>query len=101
MIAIHIGREQITVSNSAKSLNETPTLSTTTKMQVIYADLQVQSNQIRATFDGSTAPEASTTGILLNPNSSYRIWGLHNIENFQMIRESSDATVVVNYWGRN
>ncbi len=101
MIANHLGREQITVSNAVKTLNATPTLSATAKTAVLYADIQVQANQIRATIDGSTAPVASTTGMLLSPNSSYRIWGLSNIENFKMIRESADALIVVNYWGRD
>ena len=100
MIATHQGREQITVSNTAIGLNATPTLSATDKIDVAYADVQIQAYPIRATIDGSTVPVAATTGMLIAVGSSYRIWGLTNIENFSMIRESDDATVVVNYWGR-
>ncbi len=100
MIATHQGREQITVSNTVIGLNETPTFTVTDKIEILYADVQIQAYAVRATLDGSTDPEAAVTGTLLNPSSLYRIWGLTNIENFSMIRESSDATVVVNYWGR-
>lgn len=100
MIAHHVGREQITVSNSVKTLNATPTLSSTNKMKAVYADIQIQADSVRLTIDGSTDPEAATTGMLLTPGSMYRAWGLTNIENIKMIRESTDATVVVNYWGR-
>ena len=101
MIAEHIAREQITVSNTAIGLNAVPTMSATVKTAARYADVQVQAYQVRATIDGTAVPVAATTGMLLSPGSTYRIWGLTNIENFSMIRETSDATVVVNYWGRD
>lgn len=101
MITSHITREQITVADSAIGCDNGGTLFTdAVKGQIRYADVQVLGAQVRATFDGSTAPVAATTGQLWNPGDIKRIWGVHNIENLSMIRESStSATVVVDYFG--
>lgn len=97
MILHHVAREQITVSNTATNC----TAATVTNA-VQYADIQVQSYQIRVTFDGSTAPVAATTGTLWNPGSVWRVWGNENVENLKFIREGdNDATLVCNYWGRS
>jgi hypothetical protein len=95
-----ITREQITVSSTAIGCDNGGTLFTTeNKGKMRYADMQVQTAQIRVTFDGSTAPVAATTGQLWSPGDLKRVWGLANIEKISFIRESTDATVVVNYWG--
>ena len=95
MIATHIAREQITVSNSAKTLT-----AATVTGRVIYAEIQVLGQQVRTTYDGDTAPVAATTGQLWNPGQVWRVWGVHNLKNLQFIREpNSDATLIVNYWG--
>ena len=100
MIATHIAREQITVSTSAIGCDNGGTILTeTNKKRMIYADFQVQAQQVRVTFDGSTTPVALTTGELWNPGDKKRVWGLHNIENISFVRDSADAVVVVNYWG--
>jgi|TARA_Y100000310_G_scaffold279836_1_gene299194 hypothetical protein len=107
MIATLIAREQITVSNSALGLdagatriNGSTAAIARNKQRFRYADIQVQGYQVRATFDGSTAPVAATTGELWSPSSKYRVWGLETALNLQLIREiASDATVVVTYWG--
>ena len=100
MIVTPIAREQITVSNTAIGCDNGGTLFTQAVLRrLIYDNLQVQAQQVRATFDGSTAPVGLTTGELWAPSDIKRIWGQENIENLQMIRDSADATVVVTYWG--
>lgn len=99
-IVTFLAREQITVSNTAIGADNGGTLLTANiKGRLLYANLQVQAQQVRATFDGSTAPVGLTTGELWAPSDIKRIWGLENIENLSMIRDSADATVVVTYWG--
>ena len=101
MIVTHIAREQITVATSVIGLDNGGTLFTdANKAKLRYADLQVQTQQIRATFDG-TDPVRATTGQLWNPGDIKRIWGLTNMEALEMLRESAttSAVIVVDYWG--
>jgi len=90
----HIAREQLTVTNAVKTL----TADTITD-RVVYGEVQVQAYPVRVTFDGSTAPLAATTGTLWNPNSIHRVWTVAHLKNLKFIRESSDATLVVDYYG--
>lgn len=100
MIVTHIAREQITVSNSAIGLDDGSSLTVSEKSRIRYAEIQVQGYYIRTTFDGSTTPVASTTGQLWSPGDLKRAWGWDNCKNLQCIREgSSDATLIVDYWG--
>ena len=101
MIMRHVAREQITVSNAVKTLTVA-----TVVANVVYADIQVLTNDVRVTFDGSTAPVKDTTGTVWFHGEAtyagiYRIWGVHNLKNLIFIRDASaDATLIVNYWGR-
>ena len=101
MIVHHIAREQITVSNAVKTLTaaKVDTARGDGFYQVAYADFDVQAADVRVTFDGSTAPAASTTGTLWRQGEKYRVWGIENLSNLIFIRDSSDATLVVDYWG--
>jgi len=101
MIVSHIAREQITVAAAVIGLDEGGTVITGNNLpRLRYADLQVQGQQVRATFDG-TDPVRATTGQLWNPGDLKRIWGVKNMKDLEMIRESAttSATVVVDYWG--
>ena len=100
MIVTCKAREQITVSNAVKTLTSTSYLDASEAYRVVYADIQVQSDSIRVTFDGSTAPVAATTGMLWTSGSTYRVWGEANMANLKMIRETTDATIVVSYFGQ-
>lgn len=96
MILRHVAREQITVSDSATTLT-----AATITVDVLYADIQVLSQNIRVTYDGSTAPVKDTTGTIWYYGNTMRVWGVHSLKDLKMIRDAdSDATVVVDYWGR-
>jgi|Deesub1362A_J573_1020465.scaffolds.fasta_scaffold19688_2 hypothetical protein len=101
MVVVHIAREQIAVSSSVKRLDEGGTVITNdNRPKLRYADVQILGAQVRVTFDGSTNPVGGSTGQLWNPGDIKRVWGVKNMENIRFIREgSSDATVVVDYWG--
>ena len=105
MNVTHIAREQITISSTAKQLDNdaSDTLFTAGfKRRVRYAEVQITTANIRVTHDGSTAPVAATTGTLWYKGQIKRVWGLDNIVALKMIRDTStDAVVVVNYWGTN
>ena len=102
MIVTCVAREEITVSNSAVGLtasnyNLTPTSGTA--YTVRYAEVSIQGADIRTTIDGSTTP-TTDIGRIMYDGSTYRIWGLKNIANFNMIRDgATDAEVVVEYFG--
>jgi len=98
MLVRSVAREQITVSNTVKTLTSTYIHSATEAYRVYYADIQVLTDAVRVTFDG-TDPEASTTGKLWYPTKIYRVWGEHNLDLIEFIRETSDATLVVDYYG--
>jgi len=91
-----LAREQITVSSTAKTL--TATYFASSSYIVHFARIQVLGYQVRATYEG-TAPVASTTGDLLNVGDVIEVWGTEDLKNFKAIRESSDATLVVTYFG--
>lgn len=97
----HVAREQITVSTVVKTLTVATIVS-----NVTYADIQVQTDDVRVTFDGSTAPVKDTTGTIWFHGEAtyagiYRHWGVENLKNLIFIRDGdADAILVVDYWGR-
>jgi len=101
MIMRHIAREQLTVTNAVKTLTVATIVS-----NVIYADIQVLTEDVRVTFDGSTAPVKDTTGTIWFHGEAtylgiYRHWGVENLKNLKFIRDAgSDSTLIVDYWGR-
>jgi hypothetical protein len=101
MIVVHIAREQVAVSSSVVGLDSSSTIITNdNRPKLRYADIQVLGAQVRVTFDGSTSPVGGNTGQVWNPGDIKRVWGVKNMENIKFIREgSSDATLVVDYWG--
>lgn len=103
MIVVHIAREQITISSTAKQLDNdaSDTIFTAlNKGRIRYADVQILTANVRVTHDGSTAPVAATTGTLWYVSQVKRIWGIDNIIKLKLIRDTStDAIVVANYWG--
>ena len=104
MIRTLVAREQITIDNTAggKTLTAATlaTKSTSGRFRVEYADIDVQTADIRTTIDGSTAPVGATTGALWYAQEKYRVWGIANLSNLKMIRDGgTSAVVVVEYWG--
>jgi len=100
MIVHHIATEQITVSTAVKTLTaaKVNTARGDGFYQVVYADIDVQDNNIYTTFDGSTDPSASA-GEVWYIGQKYRAWGRHNLSNLKFLRVSADAVLEVNYWG--
>ena len=100
MIAHHVATEQISVSSAAVTLTAAtvPGKVGDGHHRTVYADLDVQDNNIYVTFDGSTTPSASA-GEIWYTGQKYRVWGVANLLNLQFIRVSADAVVEVNYWG--
>lgn len=84
------GHEQITVSSTAVALT-VPTTPT-----VRFAVVSIQSNPIRTRDDG-TNPTA-TVGLLWQSNEKIIVCQ-SSLSAFRMIRQSSDATVDVSYFG--
>lgn len=96
MLVRHIAREQITVAGTAKTLTAATIVS-----NVEYAEVQILAQNIRVTFDGSTAPVKDTTGTIWYVGQVKRVWGVHNCKNLKMIRDANtSATIIVDYWGR-
>ena len=100
MIIHHIATEQVTVSNTAIGLTAAKinTARGDGFLRVIYADIQVQDDQVYVTFDGSTTPSA-TAGEIWNPGDKKRVWGRGNLANLSFIYITGDAVLEVNYWG--
>lgn len=95
----HITTEQVAVSSSATNLTATKVETAVgDRRRVVYADIDVQDNDIYATLDGSTTPSASA-GEIWYSGQKYRIWGVKNLLNLKFIRVSSDGVLEVNYWG--
>lgn len=103
MIVKHIAREQITISSTAKNLDAdgSGTLFTeTNKKRIRYADVQITSQNVRVTYDGSTAPVKDTTGNIWYSGQVKRVWGMTLIEAIQFIKDAtSDAVLIVDYFG--
>ncbi len=96
-----VAREQITVSNAAKTLTTTTVetkQSGTDRQRVVYADIDVQDDDVYVTFDGSTTP-AADAGEIWYQGDKKRAWGIPNLENLQFIRVTGDAVLEVTYWG--
>ena len=98
MLLKNIAREQLTVTNAVKTLTTTKVHDANEAYRVHYADIQVLTDDIRVTFDG-TDPEEGTTGKLWYKTKTYRVWGVTNLDLIEFIRETTDAIIVVDYWG--
>ena len=98
MLVKNVAREQFTVTNAVKKLTSTYIHDANEVYRVHYADIQVITDAVRVTFDG-TDPEAATTGKLWYPTKTYRVWGEVNMDLIEFIRETADATLVVDYFG--
>ena len=94
MIAKHISREQKTIDNTAGGLGPTA-LSEADRRRHIYTRVQIQTAQVRATYDGSTAPVASTTGELTGPGTVFNVWGIDNRDKLKMIRETATSGLAI------
>lgn len=98
--ALLVNREQLTISSSAKNLDNDGSGSLFTdanKRLIDYADIDVQDDDVYVTFDGSTAPSASA-GEKWYAGEKYRLHGIESLLNVQFIRVSTDAVLEVNYW---
>jgi hypothetical protein len=101
MIAVHLGREQLTVDATAGGVSFTD-LSAALRTRYVMSTVQIQAAQVRMTKDGSTAPVAATTGDLLNPGDTFEVWGITNLENLALIRETATSGLaVIDHWGRD
>jgi len=98
-IVKNVAREQITVSTAVKALDVRKYEAPNSRYDTLFADIQVLSNTVRVTSDGATTPSA-TVGKAWYPAETYRVWGMENLRNIRFIRESADATLIVDYWGR-
>ena len=100
MVIHHIATEQVTVSTAAVTLtaSKVNTARGDGFYQVIYADIDVQDDDVYATFDGTTTPSA-TAGEIWYAGNKKRVWGRHNLTDLQFIRVTGDAVLEVNYWG--
>lgn len=98
-IGVHLAREQLAVDNTVGGVSFTA-LSAANRLRYAMSTIQIQTAQVRVTFDGSTAPVAATTGILKNPGDEFEIWGITNMEALKLIRETATSGLaVVNHWG--
>lgn len=99
MIGKHITREQLSVDDTSGGVSFAA-LTRAEKDRFVMATIQIQTAQVRVTYDGSTAPVAATTGKLKSQSSEFEIWGLHNFENLKFIRETStNGLAVAELWG--
>lgn len=89
-IMVPLGKETLTVSNTAVSL----TPPTTGTLQ--FASIWVETNPIRFWDDGSV-PTAST-GTPVAANSGINVCGAA-ISTFKAIRTGADATLTIRYYG--
>ena len=100
MIVTPVARETVAVAGTAVGLTSTAIKPTVKTYDVEYAEIQVQTAQVRVTFEG-TAPVAATTGEVWLPGTTKRVWGIGNLLAIRFIRESStSASLEVTYWGR-
>ena len=100
MISVHVGREQLAISSSAKNLDNdgANTLFTTVNRDRIqYADIDVQDDDVYVSFEGTTP--SATVGEKWYKGQKFRLWGMINLLNVQFIRVTGDAVLEVNYWG--
>lgn len=99
----HICRQQLTIADTIIKLSASLTALTSTMREAgrfIYADIEVQTAAVRVTADGATDPVAGSVGQLWNPTQRMRIWGLHNLDNLWLLRNTTtSAVIVVECWG--
>ena len=101
MVSIYVSREQLTISTSAKNLDNdgaNTIFTTVNRGKIKYADIDVQDDDVYVTFDGTTTPSA-TAGEKWYKGQKYRLWGMENLLTVQFIRVTSDAILECTYWG--
>ena len=96
-IVKNVDREQITVSTAVNALNSEKYANP--EYVVLFADIQILTNTIRVTSDGKTTPTA-TVGKAWYPDEVYRVWGRFNLGSLRFVRESANATLIIDYWGK-
>ena len=101
MILNHIAREQVAVSSAVITLTEATvkTANSNGEQRVVYAEIDVQDDDVYVTFDGSTDP-AADAGEKWYDKDKKRVWGIKNLTNLKFLRVTGDAVLEVNYWGR-
>lgn len=93
--------EKITVSSTALGFTvatihpSTPAGRTTTQCYASQATCTVATDAIRWLSTGSNS--TATDGLLVASGSGFTIYGQENIDNFKMIRVTTDATVNCQY----
>lgn len=105
MLVKCLNREDLTVSNSVKSLTSAKYANNSLNgtIDVQYVDITVTLANIRAVYTGVTAdnPVAATTGTTWYVGGTYRVWGRVNMAALRMIRDTAtDAAIACEYWGR-
>jgi hypothetical protein len=93
--------ETLTVTNASKALTSS-VYAVSGSPNPDYAYVTVETDSIRwwpctGALCTVGAP-TSTTGHLVPAGSSLTIWGYANIQNFRMIRVTTDATVQISYY---
>jgi ACT domain-containing protein len=93
------GMEQITVSNAAKEFSEAykhPNTGVYKNQHCKEIFATVETDSIRYTVEGTTP--TNLIGHLVEKGQSITIKNVNAIQNFQMIRVTSDASVTVTYF---
>jgi len=94
-----ISYEAITVSSTAVGFSEgekNPTTGLGKGQQVKEIFATVETDQIRYTVDGTTPTDA--VGHLVSAGQSISIKNVNAIQNFEMIRVTTDASVKITYF---
>lgn len=86
--------ENITVGNSSTSLTAA-THSPSNQRGAQYALITVETDSIKARFDGGAA--SATNGHVVTTNDTIELEGSNAIANFRAIRVTNDATIRVSY----
>jgi len=100
MITTFVKRYQQAVAAVALNPTTLTALSVAQQGKFRYADIQVQTADVRVTFDNSTDPVAATTGQVWYTGKTYRVWGLTTFNNLKAIRDTTtSAVLVIDCWG--
>lgn len=94
-----IGREKISDISTLGGVGFTATEipPTATKLGVLFAQVQVQTSDMRYYTDG-TAPTA-TAGWYLATNGIIEVWGAEAMANFLCIDDTGSSEIEVRYYG--
>jgi hypothetical protein len=88
----YLSYEQVAVSNAVKDVDDL-----TVPAEATHAELQADTNAIRYTMDGATAPTTSS-GMLLLTTSDPKLFLIEDIKNIKVIRNgASDGNLNVHY----